>query len=307
MRLAEDHAESIADQIRAMQSIEQEAYKCEDYLELIGCLPDGLNKSSSLEHHRQRICAWMYQLLDSCNYNREIVFHSMNFLDRFISKVISGREVTLEHFISGSQYELASLTALYMAMKLNGCQSHPVRICRFEVLSRRKFSSTDICKMEMKMLSALSWHVHPPCPAEYVEKYFTILVSLYGERKLNKFCLYQDFTHTLEQMQDIAMFLTELSVCDYYFVTEKSSITAFAAMLLAMENFETVIDDKVHKDFLDFLKDLGLHEDLYSVTICRQRLQELYAQNMPQMTTCEESPSGAGRGVTSPVSVSQFW
>jgi len=302
MKLFEDNVSQIADNITAMMNLESGVYRCDDYLEVLSCLSDGHKKSSNLEHHRQRICAWMYQLLDSCNINREIVYYSMNFLDRFMSKIISGQEFTVEHFISGSQYELASLTVLYMAMKLNGCQSQPVRISRFVVLSRRKFSANDICKMEMKILSTLSWQVHPPCPAEYVEKFVSLLLASSIKSHIH------DFHHTLESIQDIAMFLSELSVCDYYFVTENPSITAFAAVFIALENFKNLVKDVVRDDFLTFLeKNFGLNQDLYSFTICRQRLQELYAQNSPQFTPCEDTNPAARHEVSSPVSVSQFW
>jgi len=300
--------EQCVDRVEAMLGLEKRSYICIDYLEHLSNTPNGARKSCSLDQHRQRICSWMYQLLDTCNINREIVYFSMNLLDRFLSNIISNcnrLECDVDNYIGGSQYELASLTALYIAMKLNGSQSQPVRISRFEMLSRRKFTAGDICEMEMKMLTVLSWHVFPPSPAEYVENFISVLCYYHSKFQDRPSPAFEQLDPIFDKMLDISVFLTELAVCDYFFVTEKASTIAFSSMLIAMERFQDCVCGEEYLAFLTVLETVGISQD-HDVNICRERLQELYPQNVPDVAMCEQDDPVLGRKISSPVSVTQF-
>jgi len=196
-------AEQYVDRLIAMRNMESRSYQCIGYLEYVNDnLENGETKSRTLDHHRQRISQWMYQLLDALKVDREIVYFSMNLLDRFLSRSVE--EHNIDNYIGGSQYELASLTSLYIAIKINTNQHHPVHIERFEKLSRHKFTKHDISGMELVILTTLKWNVFPPSPAEYVGNYLSVL-ALQGSTKL------------CEKIMDISLFLTELAVCDYFF------------------------------------------------------------------------------------------
>lgn len=307
--MASIQPEECVDRIIALRSIESRSYECIDYLDYLANTPGGMKKSSMLEQHRQRICTWMYQLLDTCNINREIVYYSMNLLDRFMSNIISNYEKVqndVDMYIGGSQYELASLTSLYIAMKLNGSQSQPVRISRFEMLSRGKFSDQDICNMEMKMLTGLCWHVFPPSPAEYVENFISLLSYFHCRIEDKPSPSFEALNPIFDKMLDISIFLTELAVCDYFFVTENASTTAFASVLISMERFEDYVSGKEYAHFLTVLETVGLRQDLYGVEICRERLQELYSQNVPDVAMCDDGEPDSERMISSPVSVTQI-
>lgn len=77
---------------------------------------------------------------------------------------------------------------------------------------------------------------------------------------------------------ELARFLAELSVLDYYFVPAKASSVALACLLNAMNEIRGVSDEVV-QDFVQYLRRLsGLNKEDPEVLKCRERLHLLYAQ-----------------------------
>jgi hypothetical protein len=77
---------------------------------------------------------------------------------------------------------------------------------------------------------------------------------------------------------ELARFLSELSVIDYFFVTCKPSVVALAALLNAMESIPGV-SDAARLDFDKELKRVpGLNPTRPEVEECRSRLRLLYSQ-----------------------------
>ena len=76
---------------------------------------------------------------------------------------------------------------------------------------------------------------------------------------------------------ELARFLTELSVIDYYFVSKKASSVALAALLNAMDEIAEV-SSEAKSDFareLQRVESLSMDPDTLD---CRERLRLLYAQ-----------------------------
>mmetsp|Transcript_18423 Transcript_18423/g.29951 ORF Transcript_18423/g.29951 Transcript_18423/m.29951 type:complete len:166 (+) Transcript_18423:3-500(+) len=77
--------------------------------------------------------------------------------------------------------------------------------------------------MESAMLHSLQWHLHPPTPHAFCNDFLRLVpdkgISL----------------RTRADMTELALFLTELSVCDYWFVKRKPSSIAMASILSAIE------------------------------------------------------------------------
>jgi hypothetical protein len=77
---------------------------------------------------------------------------------------------------------------------------------------------------------------------------------------------------------ELARFLSELSVIDYFFVTFKPSVVALSALLNAMESIPGV-SDSARLDFDRELKRVpGLNPTRPEVEECRCRLRLLYSQ-----------------------------
>ena len=76
---------------------------------------------------------------------------------------------------------------------------------------------------------------------------------------------------------ELARFLTELSVIDYYFVVHKPSVVAFSALLTAMEEIPGV-RFAIPTFCVEVMNSIGLDALSAEVMECCGRLRLLYAQ-----------------------------
>jgi Cyclin, C-terminal domain len=113
--------------------------------------------------------------------------------------------------------------------------------------------------------SALSWKVHPPT-AYCFGKHILYLLP-YSSVTL-------DDRHAI---LELARFLTELSVIDYFFVIHKPSVVAFAAILNAMEDVPGA-RSAISIFCSEVVKNTPLDPTHPNVAECRTRLRLLYAQ-----------------------------
>jgi hypothetical protein len=186
---------------------------------------------------REKICEWCYQNVnvDHFDVKREVVNVAMNNLDRYLATCTVNRRM----------FQLAAMTALYLAMKLY--EPEKLQISSLVELGRGYFHTDHIEAMEVAMLQALTWRVHPPTPYAFCRQLMQLVSS--------------DITpQTLHDISKMARFLTELSVCNYYFVTRKPSSIALASIINA---FELLGPNRVNPRYkVDFLHDL---KELYRI------------------------------------------
>lgn len=278
---------SIQDQIASLCDQESNGYQCGDYLSLefqlkrqaeLGCswnktdtfhsLPtpscnsdslDSTNASGKInECWREKICEWAYQVIDHFDFNREVVAISLSYLDRFLCT----REVNKKVF------QLAAMTSLYMAIKLY--EPSTLRMSSFIELSRGYFTVEHIISMEETLLSELSWRMHPPTALTFVR----YQLSLFDLCKIN--CS----PTTRHDIGELARFLCELSICDYFYVTKKPSSIAVAAIITAVNNIDpSRLSLKAKTQFLASIRDVAkLEMRSPEVMECRGRLAEMYRQ-----------------------------
>mmetsp|Transcript_7453 Transcript_7453/g.8521 ORF Transcript_7453/g.8521 Transcript_7453/m.8521 type:complete len:462 (-) Transcript_7453:237-1622(-) len=204
------------------------------------------------KHWREKICEWAYQVVDHFDLNREVVGTAMSHLDRYLG-IYNGT-------VDKNLFQLLAMTCLYLSIKLNeykhllipGSKSSMDTILQ---LSRGFFTLEEMEKMEYDILQRLRWHVHPPT-AQIFMKHFLFFLS--GEEK---------------ELDDLAQFMIELSVMDYFFVSYKPSEIALAALLNSMDRLGSQTR-QIHFPFnCNFV-------DMHSpaVRACRERLSLIYAQ-----------------------------
>ncbi len=118
-----------------------------------------------------------------------------------------------------------------------------------------------------KTLSTLSWHVHPPTSLTAV-KHFMLLLP-------------EDACHfsIFHEIKELSRFLTELSVCDYFFVKQKATTIGLAALMSSIE----LIDGNWKPGAIElFMKQVvivaGCDPQCSDVLECKARLQETYIQ-----------------------------
>ena len=262
--------EDLSARLQAMHTQECTYYACPDYLapewqaSLVSPQNDmnlpaaarGDSSASSSEINemwREKICEWCYQVVDHFDFNREIVSVAMSYLDRYLSTRSVNRRI----------FQLAAMTALFLAIKLY--EPGKIRMSSLIDLSRGYFLEDHIVTMEDSMLQTLGWHVHPPTPYSFAREMIYLLPGQISPRDRH-------------DTNELARFLTELSVCDYWFVTKKPSSIALASLINALE---LQGEPKIPRNFkIQLLQQLGscgsdiIYDD--EVITCYERLRDMY-------------------------------
>lgn len=225
----------VKDHLSAMlQQQSNVAYGCSivDYLDLVsssGSHSCDLTKNAQNriadqdafdESWREKICEWLYDVIDHLRYDREIVAITLNYVDRYLSSYSKDSQRS----INARLLQLLAVSALHIVLKINYSRVNHVPILL--EFSRNLFSSKDIIAMERSILKSLDWKLSPPTSVAFLNLYIPFLAK-------GRQCLY--LKHH-EIIGETAQFLVELSVCDYYFVRknrEPSSI-ALASLLYAI-------------------------------------------------------------------------
>ena len=116
----------------------------------------------------------------------------------------------------------------------------------------------------------LSWAMHPPTALSFVKHQLALF----------ELCRIDCSVSTKHDIGELARFLCELSVCDYFFVTKKPSSVAIAALQTAMDNIDyNRLPTRSRAHFLAAIRDVA-RLDLCSTEVreCRSRLDEMYRQ-----------------------------
>ena len=224
---------------------------------------------------REKICEWCYEVVDHFDFDRETAELALHFLDRYLA----ARRVDREAF------QLAAVTSLYLAAKLG--RPACLRPSALAALSRGRCTASDITTMEEDLLARLGWRVHPPTSAAFLGDFFRLASPDVPPAAFH-------------EAKELARFLTELAVCDYWFVPKKASSVALAAVLMALE----LHAPRANVTFLRRVRDTGLDIDVApdSETIeCYERLRDLYtaggwARGDVGAPTAAVSPTGAMDG-----------
>lgn len=229
---------------------------------------------------REKICQWSYNVVDHFDLSREIVAISLHLFDRYLA--------TRGNLCTGKLALLASLTTLHIAIKLNDPKK--MKIETLAGLSRGQFTAKHIEEMEWKVLFALGWRLHPPTEYAFVSHLILFLPN-------------ETNPATQKEIFELSRYLTELAVCDSYFVDVDKSIVAFASILNVMEEMShALLPGGIRERFLrDLGWKVGLHYDLPAVSAARSRLRAMFVA-----TTSDDTTSAPALEVAeySPTSVS---
>lgn len=209
---ADDSLDEIHETLRVMRILEKGHYHCRDYL----ADQSPTQRETVDETWRQRMCEWMYGVVDHCNFRRDIVGVSATYLDMCLSR---DREV----IDSRRNFQLAAMTALYLAMKVHDTSF--IKLESLIKLGRGLFTEDDVIKMESKILVKLEWQIHPPTTMCYVRQYVRLLPDSISPS-------------TTYMVSEISRFVAEISVCLYKFVRYPPSLVAFATILISMNGID---------------------------------------------------------------------
>lgn len=203
-------AESIAETLARMMQKEQTTYKSCDYL---------TDAPSVTIADRTKIVDWCYSVIDQCEFERETVAIAIEMVDRFLSKP---SELSLRVLSSRFQFQLLAMTALYLSIKTY--ERNMLSIEFFTTISCDQYSANEIESMELSLLEGLSWHITPPTCVQMAHHILSLVSKLVTIRQ----------TVWAAVLDEVA-FQVEHAVRDYYFVTERPSTVAMAAIFNAIE------------------------------------------------------------------------
>jgi hypothetical protein len=244
-------AENLSDILNLM-IVREDVYRCHDYLSISSWEEAFIRKkggSTIDEYCREQICEWTYRVVDYFRIDREVVSVSLNYLDRFLCTCSCDR----------AMFKLAATTCLYLSVKV----VHPQKLGDLGILSdlsRGEFEMKDVSDMEEIILNALNWRLYPPTASHFT----TLLLDF----------LRLEFPPCeLDDLYSNASFFSELSVCDYYFISFHSSTIALASVLNALEGMMHDIDPVILEKI-----------NCISIPICdllaaRNKLWELYERS----------------------------
>jgi len=205
---------------------QEESFLCTDYLSGCGDAIQCGNETTSQTTVRPAIdvgcrtkmCEWCYQIADFCKYQRESVGIGMHYLDRFLS---SGSEAANMALTNKKVYQLAAMTAFYIAIKL--FEPSQIEVKTLSELSRGCYSVEEITEMEAEFLRALSWRMHAPSSVAFVHHYLSLIPAYLAHDKV-----------ALQLMLDVSLYQTELAVGEYDLASARPSVIAFASIVNAM-------------------------------------------------------------------------
>lgn len=232
-----EHCDAVKTHLKMLMQKESQYRPCLNYfLKSPNEEPTGDDPETVSETWRLKVCEWCYQVVDHYNFNREVVFIAMNYLDR----VVALETMKSSCSINKKDFRLMAITALYMAIKLHGIHlsndsvRRKLRIVSFCDLSERCFSVEQIEAMERRILSGLAWLVNPPTPFSYVDS----LVSLCPLCNIS----YSGLSHgtVSSSIRDFALYLTELAVSESRFTFSSSCLLlSYSAVLCAISSLHS--------------------------------------------------------------------
>mmetsp|Transcript_10430 Transcript_10430/g.14592 ORF Transcript_10430/g.14592 Transcript_10430/m.14592 type:complete len:335 (-) Transcript_10430:115-1119(-) len=281
----------VTDQIRVMRRQEDKVYSCKDYLQLYcshgnPCSSTSKPKPVDMDC-RSKICKWFYQLIAVFDLSRETVAVAMSLLDRFLSSSSCRSESSLHN---RKEYQLAAITALYMAIKLYDKKLvHPEIISR---MSHGVYSKKEIEKMEVDILFALDWHLNGPTMLDFVEHFLDLLPQ----------CAVKE--HTLLQARKLmehCQLQSEYAAGDYFFATKQPSTVAIASIYNALDEVSSEHLSQFEKGvFLWYITDVSrinpLSNEIVKTKLHLKKILDKKSENKDNLHR-EDSPSICGCGL----------
>jgi len=281
----------MSETIGIMRMKEESTYKCRNYFENSSSKSQDVNVEC-----RDKMVEWCYQVVEFCNFNREVVGISISYLDRFLCT--SRGQMALEN---RKLFQLATMCALYMASKLFEPRGMSLKL--LSTLSKGAYSEEEIAEMELTMLNALQWLVHPPTSVDFIKKFLSSISPFLQ-------------LETVSVVQEMSIAQTELTVRDYSFITTKQSCIAMACIMNSLHSIDG-ISEALQTHVLSKISQIsGIKLESRDISDARKTLQQSWEISgrpsvmkileAKQKTFGQDSDS-SDRSTLSPVSVSRHF
>ena len=293
-RLGTMRRECAYDQIWAMRTQEEsESYRTRDYLADLDdamMMSDGDDSRGPIDEScRRKMCMWSTQVVDFFQFgSRESVHMASAYLDRFLS---SSDEAAQRALLNRKEYQLFSMTALYLAIKIQ--ETIEVDLSIMEKLSRGDYTARDFMRAEVELIRSLRWRLNDPTPTEFVRRFVSLLP---GDVESSSTPTPTPTAQQQEQamsdkymIMDFARFQTEISVTDYSFVATRPSLIATASVLNAVDTIENLsLTNQQKQDFVHAVQEaseINVHSP--EVRGVREKLKIRFNKSRGRSSVCE--------------------
>lgn len=254
--------EEIRDRLVVMRAQEDGTYACPDYLRLQQQLPpqpqpnantdaEGSQKSSPIDKVcRDKMAQWCFTVIDYINFQRETVSIAMSYLDRFLASDCCRAKKVL---LCRREYQLAAMTTLFMAIKIN--EPVMIDVALLTDLSKGLYTPSDFQSMETDILFGLNWHVNGPTPQAFLLHFLSLLQTSASHFDDHSVAPAIDLHHIMQ----LATHQIELSTQEYQFMTQKPSVIATASILNSLNgsNYK-MASQSFTKSLLQLTSSLGI-------------------------------------------------
>ena len=160
---------------------------------------------------RRMLVDWMYYVVDCCDLQRHSVGVAAYFLDvAMLRDLCRSRE----------EHQLAAATSLQMALKT--FDTAVIKLDKLVKLGRGLFTENDVTVMEMKIITSLNWHLHPPTAYCFLRQYERLIPT--------------GITDSTKKMIDnVTNLIAEEFILDKRYIRFPPSIQGYSAMLVAID------------------------------------------------------------------------
>jgi len=276
----------VKERLLVMRGQEDSLYHCSDYFEQILSARKGDSNNNAIDPLcRAKMAQWCYQVIDFIQFSRETVAISMDYLDRFLCSGCPRAEQVLT---CRREYQLASMTALFMAIKIN----EPIMIdmVMLTELSKGIYTKEDFRKMETDILFGLNWRVSGPTAQSFLVHLLPLIQQQYDQTGTtattnNKESLSIPDAQKIFQM---SMYQIELSVGEHKLMTQKPSIVAIASIWNCIEEYCNKSEDGTlsifHRRLLDIVASFeNMHIEEQEFRDIKETLLQLFRDGPKKM------------------------
>ncbi|KAL7438584.1 hypothetical protein ACHAXH_009275 [Discostella pseudostelligera] len=255
------------------------------------------------EDQRIKLCTWSYAVVDKYDIPRHTVSIATAYFDRLVSN----------GWVEMNEYSLASVTCLYLAVKINSTSGRVFEAAHMAHESVY-FSASQIIDMEDHICQVFDWYMNPPVPSQFVDIIAPLLLSeTMTTTAANANAASMEDDDVIQGIisiqdpirQDVlrhSHYLCELSVMDSYFSDKEPSSVACASVLTAMDCLRFPSGAKKWWAFLPLSRDMNETEE------CARRLRQLYygscigGEYGAREEVCSDQPGGTTSSSSQPSS-----
>ena len=166
---------------------------------------------------RRQIIEWMYAIVNFCKLRHEAVAVASYYLDTCVSKGV---------IVIPGEYQLAAMTALYLALKVYDSPTQRlIQLDSLVKLGNGGFDEAAVVKMEKTMLRALNWRLHPPTMDCFVQQYMQLLPA-------------DTSSATRSKIEEASLLVLEVAISRERYLSIEPSVLGFTSMLVAIERIK---------------------------------------------------------------------